>query len=137
MAISSQGTTFTFLGTVYTVTSVSVNYGGGGGGAEQRQRVSSAFLGSDPEKPEPFVEIWQPDPTGAGRLSSSGGNETKTTHAVDIEFLGASPPAYGSTGSLSIAGPITLTFGEATCRSATIRASVGDIVRGSASFAVK
>lgn len=139
MAISSQGTTFTFLGTVYTVTSVSVNYGGAaGGGSEQRQRVSAAFLGSDPEKAEPFFELWQPDPTGAGRLSSSGGTGADaTTHAVEIEFLGATPPTYGATGSLSISGPITLSFGEATCRSATVRASVGDIVRGSASFTVK
>lgn len=138
MAISSQGTTFTFLGTVYTVTSVSVNYGGGsGGGSEQRQRVSAAFLGSDPEREESFFELWQPDPTGVGRLAAAGGTAAAVTHAVEIEFLGTTPPAYGATGALSIAGPLTLSFGQATCRSSTVRASVGDIVRGSASFTVK
>lgn len=138
MAISSQGTTFTFAGVVYTVTSVSVNYGGAG--RDQRQRVSAAFLGSDPESPEPFFELWQPDPAGVGRLSGVAGQSTATTaatHTVEIEFLGVSPPPFNAVGSLAIAGPFSVAFGQATCQSSIVRLAVGDMVRGSASFSVR
>jgi hypothetical protein len=136
MAISSQGTTFTFAGTPYTVTSISVNFGeGSGSGSDnQRQRVSASYLGDDPEKPEPFFEIWQPDPAGRGKLGTSA---TSATSTVEIEYIGTSAPAYDSVGSLVIAGPVSLSFGVATCKSSTIRLAVGDIVRGSASFNVK
>ena len=138
MAISSQGTTFTFAGSRYTVTSIAVNYGGGGGGDNQRQRVSAAYLGSDPSLPEPFLEIWQPDPAGAGRITAGGGTATASlTHFVEIEFIGTTPPAYLAQGSLQIAGPLSLTFNEATCQSSSVRASVGDFIRGSASFSVR
>jgi hypothetical protein len=149
MAISSQGTTFTFGGAAFTVTSISVNYGGsasgggdasggGSGSGNQRQRVSAAYLDSDPEKAEPFFEIWQPDPTGEGRLSPDGSGTAGTSvqHSVQIEFIGTSVPAYKASGALSIAGPLSLSFSKATCDSSSIRLAVGDFVRGSASFTV-
>jgi hypothetical protein len=137
MAISSQGTTFTFSGVTYTVTSISVQYGSGGGDT-QRQRVSAAHLDSDPEKPEPFVEVWQPDPGGAGRISTDGSTATASIqHSVQIEFTGTSPPVYQATGSLVISGPMSLTFASATCNSSSVRLTVGDFIRGSASFTVK
>jgi hypothetical protein len=138
MAISSQGTTFTFAGSVYTVTSVAVNYGGSAGGAQQRQRVSAAYLDSDPTKAEPFLEIWQPDPAGDGRLATDGGTSaTAVQHSVQIDFIGTSPPAYRATGTLAIAGPVVLSFSAATCESSSVNLAAGDIVRGSATFTVQ
>jgi hypothetical protein len=140
MAISSQGTTFTFAGTPYTVTSISVSFGeGSGSGSDnQRQRVSAAYLDSDPNQAEPYFEIWQPDPAGGGRLTSGGDTAgTSVSSTVEIEFLGTSAPAYDSVGTLVIAGPVSMTFSNATCNSSTIRLAVGDVVRGSASFNVK
>jgi len=142
MAISSQGTTFTFAGTPYIVTSISVSFGegsgSGSGSGNQRQRVSAAYLDSNPNLPEPYFEIWQPDPTGGGRLDSGGGTAgTSVSSTVEIEFLGTSAPTYDSVGTLVIAGPVSMTFSNATCKSSTIRLAVGDVVRGSASFNVK
>lgn len=142
--VSSQGSSFTYNGASYIVTSIAVNYGGSDSSAssDTRQRVSAAHLDSDPEKPEPFFEVWQPDEIGKGRLigvvSTTATSTTATAtlqHTVDIEFLGVSPPTYGSSGSLVIGGPISLTF-VATCKSSTVRATVGDVVRGTASFKV-
>jgi hypothetical protein len=149
MALSAQGTTLTFAGTRYTVTRVAVSYGGssnsagggGGGGDNRRDRISAAHLDSDPDKPEPFVEIWQPDPLGQGKVDGSGSTSTVTVttikHSIDIDFLGASAPRLGSTGTLSIAGPVSLTFTVVTCASSSFSLVVGELVRGSASFTVE
>jgi hypothetical protein len=151
MAISSQGTQFTFAGAGYTVTSIAVNYGGssagdgsssgggGGSGSNQRQRVSAAYLDSDPDKAEPFFEIWQPDPLGSGKLSSDGSGTAGTSvqHSVQIEFIGVSAPTYKSVGALTISGPVSLTFSSATCESSSVRLAVGDFVRGNATFTVQ
>lgn len=138
MSVSSQGTTFRFGGTAYTVTSVSVSYGNQSL-ETQRQRVSAAYLGSSPDLPEPFLEIWQPDAMGAGRISSGGGSGSlaNTSHLVQVEFIGTSPPQYATTGVLQILGPINLTFNAATCQGSSVQAAVGDVVRGSASFLVQ
>lgn len=162
---SSQGTYFTFLGSPYTVTRVTVssnsggsNSGGGGGGGagdNQRQRVSAAYLGSDPDQPEPFFYIWKPDQVGAGSLSgvvlpvlnpvadgdtltieTSGTNATATQNQVEIDFIGATRPLVGAVGAISISGAVNLTFTAATCMSSSLTAAVGEIVRGSASFSV-
>lgn len=152
MALSAQGTTLTFAGETYTVTRVSVSYGGtngssggaggsGGGMNSQRQRISAAHLDSDPDKVEPYVEIWQPDPLGEGKVDASGGTATTTAatvkHSIDIDFLGPAAPRYGATGVLAIAGPVSLTFTVVTCSSSSISLGVGQLVQGSASFTVE
>lgn len=149
MAISSQGTSISFAGVSYQVTSIAVNYGGSssgasgagggaGGGSNQRQRVSAAYLNSDPNAAEPFFEIWQPDPAGSGRLSPDGSGTAGTSvqNTVQIEFIGTSAPTYKAIGSLVITGPVNLSFSSATCESSSIRLAVGEVVRGSASFTV-
>ena len=150
MAISSQGTSISFAGVSYQVTSIAVNYGGsssgsggdgggaGGGGSNQRQRVSAAYLDSDPNAAEPFFEIWQPDPAGSGRLSPDGSGTAGTSvqNTVQIEFIGTSAPIYKAVGALVITGPVSLSFSSATCDSSSIRLAVGEVVRGSASFTV-
>lgn len=116
----SQGTTLSYASASYSVTRISVNANSGAG--QNRQRISTATLASDPDLAEPYVEIWQP------RADEAGGN------TVDIDFLGASPPGVGSTGSLVIGGAISLNKTAVTVVSSVVTAAVGDLVRGSASF---
>lgn len=150
MAISSQGTSLKFSGTLYTVTSISVNFGagnnGGAGGTDagpgqqagqKRQRVSAAYLDSDPELAEPYFEIWQPDPDGEGKLTADGSTTATVTQSqVQIEFIGTTAPVYKAVGELEISGAVNLVFNSAKCESSSIRLAVGDVVRGNASFTV-
>jgi hypothetical protein len=56
---------------------------------------------------------------------------------IEVEFISGTPPVIGATGAISIAGAISYTFSTATCVSVQVTASVGDLVRGSASFRVQ
>jgi hypothetical protein len=141
--VSSQGTLFTFSGSPYTVTRVTVSSGSsGGGGTNERNRVSAAHLGSDPDTVEPFFYLWQPDPAGTGRLSGVAGTTATGTTAtvvesqVEIDFIGASRPVVGSVGSVVVSGAVNLSFAGATCMASSVTAAVGEIVRGSATFKV-
>lgn len=111
---SSQGTTFSFGGASYTITSVTVNLG------QERGRVAAPHLHMGPNDVEPWA------------YSHRTADELPT---VDIEFIGSSAPAVNATGSLAVAGKLAYS-GNATCISSQVTASVGDIVRGSASFRV-
>jgi hypothetical protein len=132
--VSSQGTYFSFAGAAYTATRVTVTQGDGGtgSGAAQRQRVSIATLASDPEWYEPFIPIWLPDPNGEG---DDSGDEGKT-RTVELDFIGQTMPTAGVVGTVAVSGKISFS-GQATCTGASLTASVGDIVRGTASFKVK
>lgn len=122
MASLAQGTSFSFSAVTYTVTRVTVNRGSGSG--NQRQRISTAHLASDPNAEEPYLEIWQP------RSDEGGGN------TVEIDFLGSSAPSAGASGTLTVSGGISFST-AATCASSSVTASVGDILKGSASFTFK
>lgn len=122
MATLSQGTTVSFTGTTFTATRVSVNRGSGSG--NNRQRISTAHLGSNPDLEEPYLEIWQP-------RADEGGGQT-----VDVDFLGSSVPTAGASGTLSISGAMSFST-TVTVVSSVVTAAVGDIVRGSASFRFK
>lgn len=123
MATLSQGTSVTFGSTTLVATRVSVNRSNGAG-ASNRQRISTAHLGSDANQEEPYVEIWQP-------RADEGGGQT-----VDVDFLGGSPPTSGATGTLSISGGLSFST-TVTVVSSVVTAAVGDIIRGSASFRFK
>lgn len=123
MAILSQGTSFSFAGTAYTVTRVSVQRGSAAG-SQARQRVSTANLASNPDLEEPYLEIWQPSEGQGG-----GGN------TVDIDFHGSTPPVAGTTGTLVISGGLSLST-TATVSGSTVSAAVGDIIKGTASFKI-
>ena len=120
MATLSQGTSVTFNSATLVATRVSVNRSGGPG-ASNRQRISTAHLGSSANLEEPYLEIWQP------RADEAGGQ------TVEVDFLGASPPETGATGTLAISGGVSFSA-PATVVSSVVTAAVGDIVRGSASF---
>lgn len=112
--VSSQGTTFSFAGTTFTVTSVQVDYG------QERRFVGAGHMGLAPNEFEPIYRIHRTE------------DERPT---VDIEFIGQTAPTPNTSGAFSIAGKLTFS-GNATCVSARIGVAVGEIVRGSASFRV-
>lgn len=114
--VSSQGTTFTFIATVYTVTSVQVNYG------SERQRIAGPHMGLGPDAFEPTYVLHRTI------------DERPT---VDIEFIGQAAPTLNASGALSIAGKVAFSSTAATCISSQIGAAVGELVRGSASFRVE
>jgi hypothetical protein len=113
--VSSQGTSFTFGVSAYTITSVTVN-----GGAE-RQRVSAPHMGLGPNDTEPFYYLHK---------------SVDSLPTVDVEFIGQTIPSVGDVGALSVSGRVAFSSTAATCVSSQVTASLGDIVRGSASFRI-
>jgi hypothetical protein len=114
--VSSQGTTFSFGGGSYSVTSVTVNYG------QERGRVSGAHMGLGPDDPE---QVYYTHKT------------VDSLPTVDVEYITASAiPLVNASGSLVVGGKIAFS-GNATCISSQVTASVGELVRGSASFRVQ
>lgn len=118
----STGTTFTFAGTGYTVTSITYSISDN----NANNLIDVSHLGLT---------------TGASVLSMNRplkGSAGDTGKEVSIEYLAASggPIAQGATGTLAIAGGVTLSV-AATCKSSSITLTVNDAVRGSASFQVQ
>jgi hypothetical protein len=107
MATSAQGLTFTFGGTTLTVTSVQVN--------DTQDLLDATHLGVAPNARRLFV----------------GG--FATDREVQIDYISNSILNAGTSGQLAITGPFSIN-GTATCSSASIGGSVGDFVRGSATF---
>lgn len=108
MAVSSQGLTFTFGGTTLSVTNVSVN--------ETQDLIDATDLGVAQNDRRIYI----------GGFASDA--------EVQIEYFG-SLLSSGTSGNLVIAGPISYS-GTATVSSSSISASVGDLVRGNATFRV-
>jgi hypothetical protein len=113
--VSSQGTSFTFGVSAYTITSVTVN-----GGAE-RQRVSAPHMGLGPNDTEQVYYLHR---------------SVDSLPTVDVDYIGQTIPSVGASATLTVSGRIAFT-GTATCVTSQVTASVGDIVRGSASFRVQ
>ena len=107
MATSAQGLTFTFGGTTITVTSVQVN--------DTQDLLDATHLGIPPNGKREFV----------------GG--FATDREVQIDYINSTILVAGNSGALSITGPMSFS-GNATISSASLGGSVGDFVRGSATF---
>lgn len=107
--ISAQGLTFTFGSTALTVTSVQVS--------DSQDLVDGSHLGIAP----------------GGRREFVGG--FATNREVNIDYISTNVLAAGTSGSLSISGPMSFS-GNATIASASIGGSVGDLIKGSATFRV-
>lgn len=107
MATSAQGLTFTFGGSGITVTSVQVN--------DTQDLLDATHLGVAPNGKRIFV----------------GG--FATDREVQIDYISATILSAGTSGALSISGPMSFS-GNATISSASLGGSVGDFVRGSATF---
>lgn len=111
---SSQGTYLTFGASAYTITSVSVDLG------QERERVSGAHMGLGANDIEPVYYLHR---------------SVDSLPTVQVEFIGASAPAVGATATIVVSGRIAFT-GPSTCIASQVSASLGEIVRGSASFRV-
>lgn len=109
MAVSSQGLTFTFGGSTLSVTNVSIN--------ESQDLVDATDLGVAPNDRRIYI----------GGFASDA--------EVQIEYFG-SLLTSGASGSLTISGPISYS-GNATVSTSSVTASVGDLVRGNATFRVR
>jgi hypothetical protein len=107
MSTSAQGLTFTFAGSAVTVTSVQVN--------DTQDLLDATHLGVAPNARRIFI----------------GG--FATDREVQIDYISTTILTAGSSGALAIAGPFAFS-GNATVSNASIGGSVGDFVRGSATF---
>lgn len=107
MATSAQGLTFTFGGSTVTVTSVQVN--------DTQDLLDATHLGVAPNARRLFV----------------GG--FATDREVQIDYISATILTAGASGALAISGPFSFS-GDATVSNASLGGSVGDFVRGSATF---
>jgi hypothetical protein len=143
------------LASGYTVTfTAAAEYGGGvfsptkltrvtlqrgSASGNQRQRISIAHLGEPytmtkvvngqsitVRREEPYVEIWQP------RASQGGGGGS-----LSVDYIGSSGfLTSGHSGTISVVGSGVAFSGNATVTDGSVSASVGDVVRGSATFAL-
>ena len=107
MSVSAQGLTFSFGGSNITVTSVQVN--------DTQDLLDATHLGIAPNARRVFI----------------GG--CATDREVQIDYINTTILTAGTSGSLSISGPMSFS-GNATCSSASLGGSVGDFIRGSATF---
>ena len=107
--VSAQGLTFTFGGSNITVTSVQVS--------DTQDLIDGSHLGIAPN----------------GRREFVGG--FATDREVTIDYISTNVLAAGTSGSLSISGPMSFS-GNATLSSASIGGSVGALISGSATFRV-
>jgi hypothetical protein len=116
---SGLGTTFSFGGTVFTVTSITYTIGSTGGGADN---IDISHLGLT---------------TGASVLSIArplvGTQGGDTGKSVSIEYIGTNVIAQNTIGTLAITGGISVSA-TATCNSSAVTLTVNDAIRGSAEF---
>ena len=118
-----SGTTFTFAGVNYTVT-------------------NSTYTIADNNATDNIDISHLVQTTGATVRTLSRplkGSAGDTGKEVTIDYLsaaGASPIAQSQTGTLTIAGGITLSNVAATCKSSAITLATNDAIKGSASFQV-
>jgi hypothetical protein len=107
MATSAQGLTFTFGGSTVTVTSVQVN--------DTQDLLDATHLGVPPNGKRIFV----------------GG--FATDREVQVDYISSTILTAGQSGALAISGPFAFS-GNATVSNASLGGSVGDFVRGTATF---
>ena len=115
-----SGTTFTFAGVNYTVTNITYTIADN----NATDNIDISHLGQT---------------TGATVRTLSRplkGSAGDTGKEVTIDYLSASPIAQSQTGTLTIAGGITLSNVAATCKSSAITLATNDAIKGSASFQV-
>lgn len=116
---AGSGTTFSFAGTNYTVTSITYTIGSTGGGADN---IDISHLGQTTG--QSVLTMSRP------LVGTQGGDTGKT---VSIEYIGTSVIAQNTTGTLSITGGISVSS-VATCNSSSVTLTVNDAIRGSAEF---
>jgi hypothetical protein len=119
MASHAQGTTLTFGGATYTVTSITYSMTDVSAG----DTIDVSHLGLA---------------AGSNVLTMDRplkGSATDTGREVSIEYLGTAPITDGSTGTLVIGGGLSLNA-AATVSSSSVTLTVNDATRGQATFRV-
>lgn len=116
---AGSGTTFSFAGTNYTVTSITYTIGSTGGGADN---IDISHLGQTTG--QSVLTMSRP------LVGTQGGDTGKT---VSIEYIGTNVIAQNTTGTLAITGGISISA-TATCNSSSVTLTVNDAIRGSAEF---
>lgn len=117
-----SGSTFSFASVNYTVTNITYTVADN----NATDSIDVSHLGQTAG--QTVLTLSRP-------LKGSAGDTGKE---VTIDYLanaGATPIAQGATGTLTIAGGITLSA-SATCKSSTITLATNDAIKGSASFQV-
>jgi hypothetical protein len=119
MGSHAQGTTLTFAGSSYTVTSITYSMNDVSAG----DTIDVSHLGQS---------------AGSNVLTMDRplkGSATDTGREVSIEYLGTAPIPDGATGTLAITGGLTLSA-AATVSSSSVTLTVNDATRGQATFRV-
>jgi hypothetical protein len=119
MASHAQGTSLTFGGTAYTVTTVTYSMNDVSAG----DTIDVSHLGLS---------------AGSNVLTMDRplkGSATDTGREVSIEYIGTAPITDGSTGTLTITGGLSLTA-SATVASSSVTLTTNDVTRGQATFRV-
>ena len=115
------GTTFTFGGTAYTVTNIVIT----NNDPNVENTIDVSHLGLT---------------SGSSVLTQDrplAGSATDTGQQVQVDYLGKSIVADGSTGTLVIShNSVTLLSRAATANSSTLTFALNDAVRGSATFRI-
>jgi len=119
MASHGQGTSLSFAGSTYTVTSVTYSMNNVGGD----DTIDISHLGQS---------------AGSNVLTMDRplkGSATDTGREVSIEYIGTAPITDGATGTLAITGGLSLSA-AATVQSSSVTLTVNDVTRGQATFRV-
>lgn len=119
MPSHAQGTTLTFAGTGYTVTSITYSMNDVAGDDTIDVSHLGLSAGSSVE-------------TMSRPLK---GSATDTGREVSIEYLGTTPITDGATGTLAITGGLSLSA-AATVASSSVTLTTNDVTRGQATFRV-
>lgn len=119
MATYTTGTTLSFAGASYSVTSITYSMTDVGG--DDTIDISDLSL-----------DTGDAVATMARPLTGSGAD---TGREVSIEYIGDAPITDGSEGTLTIAGALSLSA-NARCTQSSVTLAVNDVIRGSATFRV-
>jgi hypothetical protein len=119
MPSHAQGTTLTFAGTVYTVTSVTYSMTD----VTANDKIDVSHLGQSVGS-----EVATMD-------RPLKGSATETGREVSIEYLGSVPITDGVSATLAITGGLTLSA-VATVSSSSVTLTTNDATRGQATFRV-
>jgi hypothetical protein len=119
MASHAQGTTLSFAGTNYTVTSVTYSMTDVAAG----DTIDVSHLGLSAGSNVATMD------------RPLKGSATDTGREVSIEYLGTAPITDGATGTLTISGGLTLSA-AATVSSSSVTLTTNDATRGQATFRV-
>lgn len=117
-----SGTTFTFSSVNYTVTNITYTIADN----NATDSIDISHLGQT---------AGQTVRTLTRPLKGSAGDTGKEVTIDYLTAAGATPITQGLSGTLVIAGGITLSAG-ATCKSSTVTLATNDAIKGSASFQV-